>query len=277
MAANSLAIAFNDVQFDVINRDGQPWLQSRQLACALGYKDESSVRKIFERNRDEFTLSMTATVKMTVGITPVDIRIFSLRGCHLLAMFARTGVAKKFRVWVLDILEKLSSPSPKPLPAAFRLSLQGDPERKELTALVNAWVGCAPIHYAGARSIVNAHFGVKSIDELTVTQVKEAIAFVQGKIAEVGRGTQAALPDAPAADIEMFLARCQAARSAFDEVRMELDNSLRPYMHGKNQQSKAFMRNMRGILTKHATGICADMMLFEEIVETARYGVEPLQ
>ncbi len=86
-------------------------------------------------------------------------------------------------------------PSPKPLPASLRLSTTADPERKELTALVNAWVGCAPIHYAGARSIVNAHFGVKSIDELTVTQVKEAIAFVQGKIADVGRSTQPALPD----------------------------------------------------------------------------------
>jgi prophage antirepressor-like protein len=34
-------------------------------------------------------------------------RIFSLRGAHLLAMFARTKVAKEFRRWVLDILDAL--------------------------------------------------------------------------------------------------------------------------------------------------------------------------
>ena len=48
----SMELAFNDVQFDVIPRDGQPWVTSRQLAQALGYKDENSVRKIYERNKD---------------------------------------------------------------------------------------------------------------------------------------------------------------------------------------------------------------------------------
>ena len=34
------------------------------------------------------------------------VRIFSLRGAHLIAMFARTPVAKEFRRWVLDILDR---------------------------------------------------------------------------------------------------------------------------------------------------------------------------
>ncbi|OOC12774.1 hypothetical protein BM451_14785 [Dickeya dadantii] len=34
----------------------------------------------------------------------MKIRIFSLRGAHPLAMFARTPVAKESRRWVLDIL-----------------------------------------------------------------------------------------------------------------------------------------------------------------------------
>ena len=41
----------------------------------------------------------------TVNLT-VRARIFSLRGCHLLAMFARTPVAKAFRRWVLDVIEQ---------------------------------------------------------------------------------------------------------------------------------------------------------------------------
>lgn len=62
------------------------------------------------------------------------------------------------------------------------LSKRTDPERKQLTAIINTWVGMAPIHYAAARAQVNAHFGVASVDALTVAQVKEAIQYVQGKI-----------------------------------------------------------------------------------------------
>ncbi len=40
------------------------------------------------------------------------VRIFSLRGAHLIAMFARTPVAKEFRRWVLDILDREVAHSP---------------------------------------------------------------------------------------------------------------------------------------------------------------------
>ena len=62
------------------------------------------------------------------------------------------------------------------------ISKRTDPERKALTAIINTWVGMAPIHYASARAQVNAHFGVTSVDALTVAQVKEAIQWVQAKI-----------------------------------------------------------------------------------------------
>lgn len=65
---------------------------------------------------------------------------------------------------------------------ASPLSRRSDPERKQLTAIINTWVGMAPIHYASARAQVNAHFGVASVDALTVAQVREAIRWVQGKI-----------------------------------------------------------------------------------------------
>ncbi|MFN2858042.1 P22AR C-terminal domain-containing protein, partial [Escherichia coli] len=40
------------------------------------------------------------------------VRVFSLRGAHLIAMFARTPVAKEFRRWVLDILDREVQQSP---------------------------------------------------------------------------------------------------------------------------------------------------------------------
>ncbi|ACQ68700.1 hypothetical protein BJP41_09070 [Candidatus Williamhamiltonella defendens] len=40
------------------------------------------------------------------SLRKIETRIFSLRGAHLIAMFAHTPVAKEFRKWCLDILDK---------------------------------------------------------------------------------------------------------------------------------------------------------------------------
>ena len=103
----AIALCFNEFTFSPVIRDSQPWFKSSELARALGYKDENSVRRIYERNADEFTENMTQVVENldTVNLT-VRARIFSLRGCHLLAMFARTPVAQAFRRSELDGIER---------------------------------------------------------------------------------------------------------------------------------------------------------------------------
>lgn len=103
-------LSFHNTQFDIIERDGQPWLQAAQIAEALGYSREDAVSRIYSRNKDEFAPNMTLTVNLTVkgfggGNGEKEVRIFSLRGAHLIAMFARTKVAKEFRKWVLDVLD----------------------------------------------------------------------------------------------------------------------------------------------------------------------------
>ena len=181
----SQSLCFNDFTFSPVIHDNQPWIPARQLANALGYKDERSVHKICERNKDEFSSMMSTVVNLTTGVMELPTRIFSLRGCHLLAMFARTPVAKAFRKWVLDVIEQYGDRVPVAEQVsidATRPSRRTDPERKALTAIINTWVGMAPIHYASARAQVNAHFGVTSVDALTVAQVKEAIQWVQAKI-----------------------------------------------------------------------------------------------
>lgn len=102
----SQSLCFNDFTFSPVIHDNQPWIPARQLANALGYKDERSVHKIYERNKDEFSSMMSTVVNLTTGVMELPTRIFSLRGCHLLAMFARTPVAKAFRKWVLDVIER---------------------------------------------------------------------------------------------------------------------------------------------------------------------------
>lgn len=197
----SQALCFNEVTLSPVSHQNNIWIRAVELARALGYADESSVGRIYQRNADEFTPDMTQVIEIsdTVNLT-VPARIFSLRGCHLLAMFARTPVAKAFRRWVLDVLDKLNAEQqahPARAPEPSPISRRTDPERKQLTAIINTWVGMAPIHYANARAQVNAHFGVASVDRLTVAQVREAIQWVQRKIDALPAAPQLSLPEAP--------------------------------------------------------------------------------
>ena len=97
-----------------------------------------------------------------------------------------------------------ASPAPSPI------SRRTDPERKALTSIINTWVGMAPIHYAAARAQVNAHFGVPSVDALTVAQVKEAIKYVQGRIDALPSAPVALPPTSGTAEVEAQLATIRA-------------------------------------------------------------------
>ncbi len=99
-------LQFEGTALEIYSINDTPWMQSRDLAIALGYKDETSVRKLFDRNKDEFTSNMSQTVKLTAsGNYKKTVRLFSPRGCHLIAIMAKTKMAKSFRKWVLDVLE----------------------------------------------------------------------------------------------------------------------------------------------------------------------------
>lgn len=68
---------------------------------------------IYNKYADEFTSGMTQVLEVsTSGNYRKKVRVFSLRGAHLIAMFARTPVAKEFRRWVLDILDREVAHSP---------------------------------------------------------------------------------------------------------------------------------------------------------------------
>ncbi|MEY0016025.1 Bro-N domain-containing protein [Providencia rettgeri] len=103
-------LTFQNFTFNPIVEDGQVWLTSAEIAKALEYKSTDAISQIYARNADEFNSSMTTTLKMKVvrktGSVDMMNRLFTLRGAHLLAMFAKTTVAKLFRKWVLDILDR---------------------------------------------------------------------------------------------------------------------------------------------------------------------------
>ena len=105
----SQSLCFNNFKFSPVTHQNLPWIRSTELAHALGYKREDILGKLYRKNADEFTPDMTQLIEIvdnTGSVFPLKLRIFSLRGCHLLAMFARTPVAKAFRKWVLDVIER---------------------------------------------------------------------------------------------------------------------------------------------------------------------------
>lgn len=100
-------LIFEGAEIELITRDSEVWVTATHLGQALGYADGKAVQRIYTRNRDEFSETMTGVVKLTTPSGEQRARVFSLRGAHLVAMFARTPKAKAFRRWVLDILDAL--------------------------------------------------------------------------------------------------------------------------------------------------------------------------
>lgn len=115
------SLVFKNINLNVIDRNGQQWLTVRDIAKALYPSEdakidkggvqtdtpfEERVTKLYRRHAEEFTESMTALIDLDTAGGRQKVRVFSLRGAHLLGMFARSKKAKEFRRWVLDIIER---------------------------------------------------------------------------------------------------------------------------------------------------------------------------
>ncbi|HGV3966273.1 TPA: BRO family protein [Klebsiella pneumoniae] len=105
-------LSFHNTNFAYMEMGGQVWLTAAEVGQALEYADDKAVQRIYSRHADEFTAQMTGVVKLTTPSGKQESRVFSLRGAHLVAMFARTPKAKEFRRWVLDILDREAAHSP---------------------------------------------------------------------------------------------------------------------------------------------------------------------
>ncbi|EEP6881750.1 Bro-N domain-containing protein [Salmonella enterica] len=98
---------FKGVQLSPVTNLEGVWFTSADLAKALEYSNSRAVTMIYNKYADEFSCGMSQVLDLsTSGNYRKKVRVFSLRGAHLIAMFARTDVAKEFRRWVLDILDR---------------------------------------------------------------------------------------------------------------------------------------------------------------------------
>ena len=190
------ALTFNDITLTPIPHQNSLWIRAAELARALGLSREDKVAQIYQRHADEFTPEMSQLIENVVepqnevfpNLSAGRCRIFSLRGCHLVAMFARTPVAKAFRRWVLDVLDKLDAEQHAALssPAAddFTGTLSITPEQQcTLQEIVRAKVEVFPKNqrpslYAQAWSRFNTHFRLARYCQLQREKVSEAIAYL---------------------------------------------------------------------------------------------------
>ncbi|WP_034439549.1 BRO family protein [Acinetobacter sp. CIP 101966] len=175
---SSLALSFNEVNFSPVEQNGQIWLTAPELASALGYSKSDAVGQVYERNKDEFTSSMTLTLKLSVnGINNSkrgkETRIFSLRGAHLIAMFSKTAIAKKFRKWVLDVLDR--EVVTKRLEGRQSIS----PEQKDtLHKIVDHKVNGNQGLRAQVWTRHNRHFKINSYHELLAIHFEDAVKYL---------------------------------------------------------------------------------------------------
>ena len=190
-------LCFNDFTFSPVTRDNQPWFKSSELARALGYSSEKAVANIYRRNEDEFSNDMSVVINSSTTGIPVMTRIFSLRGCHLLAMFARTPVAKAFRRWVLDVIEQYGDRVPVAHPVTLNEAPISPEQRAELKLIVDTKVGMVPkaVQRRAYKEIwtrFNRHFHIAEYKQLPCSHMDEARDFLLKM--QVNAGKVEALP-----------------------------------------------------------------------------------
>lgn len=184
-----MALTFNDTTFAPVNHQNILWIRAAELARALGFTREDKIAQIYQRHADEFTPDMTQVIEIVVepqngvpgNLGAGRCRIFSLRGCHLLAMFARTPVAKEFRRWVLDVLDRLAEEERQRLQKMQQLpapdaSITPD-QQCTLQVMVKALVERGG-HYAAIWSRFNNHFRLGSYKQLPQSRMSEAVDYL---------------------------------------------------------------------------------------------------
>ena len=239
----SQSLCFQSVEFDVIPQNSQPWVRGYQIGTALGYGENAdvSIRKLYTRHADEFTPAMTAVVTLPTEGGPQETRIFSLRGCHLLAMFARTPVAKAFRRWVLDVIEQYGDRVPVAHPVTLNEAPISPEQRAELKLIVDSKAGMVPkaVQRRAYKEIwtrFNRHFHIAEYKQLPCSRMDEARDFLLSMQVNAGKIealSQAALPAPCAAHPVIdekpfleFIEEIQAAHEEVDRILSRLHHSV---------------------------------------------------
>ena len=188
------SLSFKDVTLTPVFYQNNLWIRSTELARALGYSSEEMVSRLYRRNADEFTTDMTQLIEISAegqngpleNLSGGRCRIFTLRACHLVAMLARTPVAKEFRKWVLDVLQELPEegkqlPQPALPPSRPQDARATYADMKHLRDLVRQWEN---VTGRMRRTIVRQYEAwLKTpTSRFTLDDVANAMLFVQARL-----------------------------------------------------------------------------------------------
>ena len=92
---------------DIIQQNGRYWMTAEEIGIALGYNyPRESIIKLYNRHKDELE-PYKGEVKLTSVTGLHETSIFNTDGMWLLAIFANTQKAKKFRKFIVNMLKAL--------------------------------------------------------------------------------------------------------------------------------------------------------------------------
>lgn len=169
-------LTFQNTALSVIDQNNQKWMPALEVGRALGYKNPSSdISKLYERNKDEFTSSMTAIIDMDTASGMQKVRIFSLRGCWLLGMRSHTKVAKDFRKWVLDVLDAEIAKNSTALPEPTTLTPE---EQNQVQNAVKATHNRTGLSYGEIWARVKNKFKVAKYDQIERVQLRDVLILI---------------------------------------------------------------------------------------------------
>lgn len=168
------ALTFQNITLTPVKTDNQIWLSSADLAKALGYADNRSITNLYNSNADEFNSSMTTLID-NPQMKNAKIRIFSLRGCHLVAMLSKTKIAKQFRQWVLDILDKEVGNPVVITEQRHTISVE---QQSQIRQAVAKRCKNSSTHYQTVYTAIGKHFNIPRYSELLVSDFDECMAFI---------------------------------------------------------------------------------------------------
>lgn len=240
------SLCFNDFTFSPVTHQNSLWIRAVELARALGYSGEEMVSRLYRRNADEFTPDMTQLIEIVAEgqnglprkLSSGRARIFSLRGCHLLAMFARTPVAKAFRKWVLDVIEQYGDRVPVAEPVTLNDELISASERAELKLIVDAKLSTYPAAVQGkARAEIwakfNRHFRIAEYKQLPARLMPDAREFllsVRVHAINAIPTAESAIPYPPLSASSVYADRI-AALDRLEEEWIEFAGETRSRLH----------------------------------------------
>jgi Rha family phage regulatory protein len=233
-------------QISLVN--GRPSVTSLQIAEHFGKRHDHvvrDIRRIISECPADFTAPNFGVSEYTDETGRVLPMFLVFRDGFMLLVMGYTGKkALQIKLAYIAAFNAMEAElaGKKALPETTTPSTAAD--RAPLRALVNAWARIANVHYSALWPQVKAHFQLERIDDLPVEWIPQALAWVQGKIDELQKLQQKALPEAESPRALPGPAR---SRADIDRLHMEMQVHMRKAADCGSQISRGMEARSKGM------------------------------